>query len=64
MHAHSTPSLSRPFEIYTQVAALRKGLLGEDKWAYGRSYCQGACACVCACVRESVCVCERENMYT
>lgn len=33
--------MSRPFEIFDQVNTLQAGLLGDDKWAYGRSYCEG-----------------------
>jgi hypothetical protein len=36
-----TPSLNRPFDIYNQVNALRKGLLGSNKWEFGRNYCKG-----------------------
>ena len=34
-----TPSLSRPFQLWRQVEVLRPGLLGGDKWAFGRDYC-------------------------
>ena len=34
-----TPSLSRPFCLWRQVHILRPGLLGKDKWQFGREYC-------------------------
>ena len=34
-----TPSLSKPFQMWRQVEIVRPGLLGADKWAFGRAYC-------------------------
>jgi hypothetical protein len=36
-----TPSLQRPFDVFNQVNALRPGLLGKDRWDFGRRYCRG-----------------------
>ncbi len=41
--------MSRPFEIYDQVDALQQGMLGPDKFSYGRNYCEGACVLIYAC---------------
>ncbi|KAL0027354.1 hypothetical protein WJX79_003195 [Trebouxia sp. C0005] len=34
-----TPSLSRPFDLFRQVDALRPGLLGKDRAAFSYRYC-------------------------
>ncbi len=36
-----TPSLNRPFQLYNQVDALRKGLLGDRRFHFAASYCRG-----------------------
>ena len=35
-----TPALNRPFDLYRQVDALRPGLLGPNKYAFGDAYCE------------------------
>ena len=34
-----TPSLTKPFDMYYQVDALRPGMLGRDKWDFAEQYC-------------------------
>ncbi len=36
-----TPSLNRPFQLFNQVNALRKGLLGGKRFHFASSYCRG-----------------------
>ncbi len=36
-----TPSLNRPFQLFNQVNALRKGLLGDRRFHFAASYCRG-----------------------
>lgn len=35
-----TPSLSRPYDLYRQVDALRPGLLGSKKDLFAQRYCE------------------------
>ena len=34
-----TPSLTKPFDMYYQIDALRPGMLGRDKWDFAEQYC-------------------------